>query len=413
MSTVSPSASVCVLAVGTELTTGQITNRNAAWISVRAEALGAHVVLHETVPDDRVLIRAALDRCADQGSQIFVTGGLGPTTDDFTREVVAEWLGKRLDFDAPSWERIRTRLGDLGIPVAESNRQQCYFPEGAQIIQNPEGTASAFFCTLKRGDRDVGVWVLPGPPREVEAVWKARCEALLRERLPAVERKRLLTWQCIGKSEAELGEITERAMQGSGLQTGYRAHRPFVEVKIWVPEAKLSESEAALSALDAALAPWTVTRQGEDLAARLLDRLRRADEIEIIDAATGGLLAARLGPALAAAAATGSGAPGGQGALGAEPGAGLRLLTEWAPLVAPAEWVEHVLADADEGVLTLALGGFSESGGWAIGLREGSSLRSETLQSPWRGAKLLDRSRAMATELALLRWAGWLDESTH
>src|SRR4051794_23818144 len=99
-----------ILAIGTELTTGQITNRNAAWISEQLVNLGAEVVLHEVVADEHQHIREALERCGKVSQLVFVTGGLGPTSDDFTRNVVAEWLGQPLEFDDPSWKRIVSRL---------------------------------------------------------------------------------------------------------------------------------------------------------------------------------------------------------------------------------------------------------------------------------------------------------------
>src|SRR2546423_11411812 len=120
-----------VLAIGTELTTGQITNRNAPWISERLVQLGVEVVLHETVADDRSAIEAALNRCSQVSRLIFVTGGLGPTTDDFTRECIAQWAGRKLHFYEESWKKIVTRLSRLGIPVAEANRQQCFLPHGS------------------------------------------------------------------------------------------------------------------------------------------------------------------------------------------------------------------------------------------------------------------------------------------
>src|SRR5262245_60987652 len=127
-----------ILTIGTELTTGQITNRNAAWISERLTAFGLEVALHETVPDERVLMLDALRRCSAQATYVFVTGGLGPTQDDFTRDIIAEWAGRKLEFHPPSWKRILDRLGQFGIPVAESNRRQCFFPTGAEIIENAE-----------------------------------------------------------------------------------------------------------------------------------------------------------------------------------------------------------------------------------------------------------------------------------
>jgi molybdenum cofactor synthesis domain-containing protein len=385
----------CILAIGTELTTGQITNRNAAWLSERLTDLGVEVVLHETVADDRATIRGALDRCRGLGTLIFVTGGLGPTTDDFTRDVVAQWLAKPLQFHEPSWAKINARLTQFGVPVAQSNRQQCFYPEGAEVIVNSQGTADAF--TAVRGEAQV--WVLPGPPNEVAAVWKNGIEDAVRKRVPSLKPTRLLTWQCIGKSEAELGEITERALAGSGLATGYRAHRPYVEVKVWVTEEEKREKAAYLEALDRAIAPWVATRQGEDLAALLLRELERSLEVEIVDAATGGILADRLGallrePARAAQAAT------------------MTLATEWVAPASPREWVEGVLSEADPETITLAIAGFTAAGDWALGLREGESKRVEEGMSPWRKAELHDRSRRYATELALKRWREWLRELT-
>src|SRR6478735_2622376 len=84
--------SASILAIGTELTTGQISNTNASWLSARLVDLGYDVVLHETVADDRRMITDALNRCSALSRFLFVMGGLGPTTDDFTRDVIAQWV---------------------------------------------------------------------------------------------------------------------------------------------------------------------------------------------------------------------------------------------------------------------------------------------------------------------------------
>jgi molybdenum cofactor synthesis domain-containing protein len=408
-----------ILAIGTELTTGQITNRNAAWISSQLADLGVETVLHETVADDRAMIRWALERCRELSSLIFVTGGLGPTTDDFTREVIAEWLGKPLQFHEPSWTRIQARLTRFGIRVAESNRQQCYYPEGARVIANAEGTADAFMCgapgagadenARRVSKRDGVTFVLPGPPREVEAVWRSEIEALVRARVPGLKPRKLLTWQCIGKSEAELGEITEAALAGSGLLIGYRAHRPYVEVKVWVPgDASVEDMrsyDAAIARLDRELAPWIATRQGADLAARLLAQLRRADAVEIADSLSGGILAERLGallrePALAAQADS------------------VIVTTEWTSPRSPREWVEHFLdeaaAEGADDMLQLAIAGFTDAGEWAFGLAGENGLRHiEALTTPYRARELADRARRHAVEVALKRWSEWLEGAQH
>ncbi|MGZ3688062.1 MAG: competence/damage-inducible protein A [Bdellovibrionota bacterium] len=391
----STSARASILAIGTELTTGQIINRNAPWISERLVNLGIEVTLHETVADDRLGILEALDRCAQAASLVFVTGGLGPTTDDFTREIIAKWLGRKLAFDEDSWSRIQQRLGRMGIPVAESNRQQCYFPEGSEILINEAGTANGF--SAMRGE--TRLWVLPGPPQEVETVWKGGIEHQLRKHLPGLKPSKLFTWQCIGKSEAELGEITEKAMHGSGLQIGYRAHRPFVEVKVWCPADQTKQFAAYFEALEHAISPWVVTRQGEDLCALFLHQARRSEEIEIFDAASGGILTERLGALLRRKEYT-------------DMASAITVANEWVAPVSPLEWVQGTLNNADEDTLTFAIAGFTQGGEWALGLRDGQATRAEARESVYKKPELMDRNQRMVVELAFQTWRDWLKDLT-
>jgi nicotinamide-nucleotide amidase len=386
-----------VLAIGTELTTGQITNRNASWISEKLVSLGMEVVLHETVADDRPMIREALDHCAKVSQFTFVTGGLGPTTDDFTREVIADWLGKKLEFNEESWQKIVARLSGLGIPVAESNRQQCYFPAGAQILANPEGTAAGFSASIPDGKK---IWIFPGPPREIAAIWEQGIDSDLKKLLPTVEPLRLLSWKCLGKSEAELGEITEKALAGSHLQTGYRAHRPFVEIKVWCPEKDLQAKEPWLEKLKLAIAPWVMTSQGEDLAVGLLMRLQRSENIEIIDSGSGGALTARLGAILREKNYQ-------------EQAETISIATQWARPTDPQDWLEKAIEQADEEATTLIIAGFTDDGRCAIGLREDKRIYREFVQLPYTKIELIDRMRHYAVELAMKKWSEWLDTATN
>jgi len=385
--------SASVIAVGTELTTGQITNRNAAWISEKLGQIGVEVKIHETIPDDRALIEDALNRCAALTHLIFVTGGLGPTSDDFTRKVIAKWTQAEMEFHPPSWEHIISRLSKVGIPIAESNRQQCYFPKSARVIANPVGTANAFAVSA-RGSQ---LWVLPGPPREVEAVWE-EIGIQVRALVPAAKPLKLFTWQCIGKSEAELGEITERALKGSNLAIGYRAHRPYVEIKVWVEESKLTEAEPYLAKIEKQIAPWVATKQGEDLANLLSREFARFEEIEIIDACSGGVLTERLGPCLRADSAT---------------GARVNLVTEWENLEDPENWMRAALSNADEEVLTLLLGGFDDQGVYFIGMRTRHQSEMISLKTPFTSAEHKDRAYRMSAELALKQWMDWLKKSVN
>ncbi len=243
-----------ILTVGTELTSGQILDRNSRTLAERLTGLGLEVVLHACVPDDRARILHALEAASVQADTLFVTGGLGPTSDDFTREVVAQFLASPLEYFSPAWEAIETRLTRLGVPVAESNRQQCYFPRHAEVLPNDAGTAAGFSAAF--ADDRKRLWVLPGPPAEIDAIWtRSRLDDSIRAHARILTRRTLKTWQLIGKSEAAVGEIVERALAGSGLLTGYRAHRPFIEVKVWCEEARLTQAAPWFAKLDAAARP--------------------------------------------------------------------------------------------------------------------------------------------------------------
>ncbi len=287
-----------ILAIGTELTQGQITNRNATWISERLTDFGIEVAMHLTVPDDHDRICAALNLLTSASELVIVTGGLGPTTDDFTRNVIADWSGAPLEFLPAAWEKIVRRLSERGIEVAPSNRIQCFFPQGATVLENLEGTADGFrFRTTKPGQAGTEVIVLPGPPREGQHLWDRFVGAHLAEIFPASAKSDLETWHCVGKSESSLGEIVEAAVSGFGVKTGYRASAPYVEVKIWIPNDLPTDRRLALLIkLESALTPYSVARNGEDLAARFAEALNthtRGLLTHLYDLGTAGRLAER------------------------------------------------------------------------------------------------------------------------
>jgi nicotinamide-nucleotide amidase len=290
------------LAIGTELTSGQITNRNAAWISSKLESVGIEVSWHLCVPDDRSLMRESMELAGSKAGLVFITGGLGPTTDDFTRDVVTEWWGERLEWHEPSWGKAVERLARRGIRAPESSRQQCWYPRGAVVLSNREGTADGFLLSRP----GLSVFVLPGPPREIEAIWNDHIAAWLDSKYPDMKPIEPLRWGVLGRSEAQLGDLVEEAVRGSGLTTGYRATPPYVEVKVWIPRGLTRETPAvaaALSRLEAAIGPWTVTRGDEDLVEAFVARLERAQgcvsgaarpKVEIFDACTPGFLSERI-----------------------------------------------------------------------------------------------------------------------
>lgn len=283
-----------VLAIGTELTNGQIINRNASWISQKLLKMGLSTHAHLTIPDDRKQIAQELRHLAGQVNLLFVTGGLGPTSDDFTRDCIAEWSGKKLLWNEPAWAWITERLKERNVVVREFQKQQCYFPEGSQVLHNALGTAHGFHLSLP----DIEVFVLPGPPREIESVWNKSIEPWLQLKFKDVDRSLVKSWDCFGVGESEVAHRAEAALKECPFEKGYRTHLPYVEFKLFYKKSQTAQAEVYFSKVEQALAPWVVARDGEDSAQDLLMSFKNLEEIHIRDEVSQGYLWQRLTPGL-------------------------------------------------------------------------------------------------------------------
>lgn len=288
------SSNAVLLAIGTEITSGEISNSNGAWLSERLEDLGFEVRTHVVVPDDRALILESLNWLSRDTALLVVTGGLGPTSDDFTREVLAEWQGSSLEFNEEVWQDMNRIYQERGLNIRPSHRQQCHFPADSEILHNPVGTAHGF--SFRRGRMLVAV--LPGPPREIEGMWEAGVRNLVLQFAPE-KANDLRTWTCFGVTESEAAEVTEQVIHGSGLKVGYRASLPFVKVKLWVPRGS-SDALDVVTKMEEALAPWIVARDREDTLTPLLQAWREQPFVHVVDGVTQGRLASRLAGAYAA-----------------------------------------------------------------------------------------------------------------
>lgn len=285
---------VSVLGIGTELTSGQILNRNASWISGRLASQGVQTSGHWTVPDDRALIQRLLDLAAEVSDVIFITGGLGPTTDDFTREEIAKWTGLELEWHEPTWTHIRERLESRGLQVRDSQKQQCYYPRGAVVLTNSQGTAHGFRVSARSPEKTLVV--LPGPPREIEAIWRDHLEAWLPTQFPELDPWITRSWDTIGIPESTVAELTEEALRGSNFEKGYRVHLPYVEVKLSYPKSRAHEAERWVQKVTEALAPITALRDGEDAVQLLAQALKPFVGARVEDMVSGSYLFNRLVP---------------------------------------------------------------------------------------------------------------------
>jgi nicotinamide-nucleotide amidase len=156
-----------ILSIGSELTSGQSLDTNAQWLSQRLAEIGIPVGWHSTVADDLQDNIAAFRLAGQRARLVLVTGGLGPTLDDLTREVLARVAGVDLVFHEPSWEHIREMFARRKRPMPDRNRVQAMLPAGAQAILNPNGTAPGMWMPIGNAQ----FVCMPGVPTEMFAMF--------------------------------------------------------------------------------------------------------------------------------------------------------------------------------------------------------------------------------------------------
>ncbi len=157
-----------ILAVGTELLMGQIANTNAQYISGRLPDVGVSVYYHSVVGDNPNRLKEALSLALKRSDVVIMTGGLGPTQDDLTKETVAEAFGRKLVLNEESLERLKRHFARTNRVMTENNLKQANMPEGAIVLQNNNGTAPG--CILEEGNK--AVIMMPGPPREMKPMFE-------------------------------------------------------------------------------------------------------------------------------------------------------------------------------------------------------------------------------------------------
>jgi nicotinamide-nucleotide amidase len=279
-----------VLSIGTELTRGELVNSNAAWLGAELTAIGFEVVEHLVIDDDRARIASALAGLKERTRVVVATGGLGPTTDDLTTEAVASALGVPLLRDDASLEHIRRRFERAGRTMTASNAKQADFPEGADILPNPIGTAPGFGVRLG----DCVAYFLPGVPHEMRKMFDEQVAPRIRDLAPNnLFQLRLRTF---GLPESVVGERlagVEEAFAGTTI--GYRAHFPEIEVKVLARGASLAAArevcERATLEVRSRLGVH-VFGEGDDTFGGVVGRALRARAwtLAIAESCTGGLV---------------------------------------------------------------------------------------------------------------------------
>ncbi|CAN5214940.1 competence/damage-inducible protein A [soil metagenome] len=281
---------VIVINTGTELLLGNTLNTHLAFLAREVFPLGLRIAQQLTVPDG-VAIRDALTRAMAEAEIVFVTGGLGPTTDDLTREIAAELLGLALQQDAAVTTAITDRCTLRGFPVTERILRQAQVPEGALVLPNANGTAPGLYIAATADHPHL--FLLPGPPRELHPMFRGSVWPILGTLLNgrAAPACRTLTLACVGESLVE-AKVGSQILALEGVELGYCAHAGEVDVRVLGPASIVAEAERLIRE---AFPHAVFTDNGEKLEAVVVRALiERSETIATAESCTGGYIAHRL-----------------------------------------------------------------------------------------------------------------------
>lgn len=170
-----------IIAIGSEMLTPTRVDTNSLWLTDQLNKLGVEVVSKTIVGDDKERLTATLSASISRSDIILITGGLGPTEDDLTRECVAAATGRGMSFRPELLDAIAARFASMKRSMAENNRRQAYLIDGAEALENPNGTAPGQFLPLA-GPKAIAL--LPGPPREMKPMYSNHIEPKLKAILP-------------------------------------------------------------------------------------------------------------------------------------------------------------------------------------------------------------------------------------
>jgi nicotinamide-nucleotide amidase len=284
-----------IIAVGSELLTPQHTDTNSLYLTEKLNRLGILVrfktIVGDAWEDLATVLRAGLGR----SSLLLLTGGLGPTEDDLTRNVVAEVLGRPLQEVPEIRRRIEERFQRLGRSMPENNLRQAQVPVGADWLENRNGTAPGIWIEHNR----ILVVLLPGPPRELEPMFDSVCMPRLARVAPG-ERIRTRIYKVVGLPESEVDQrIAPIYGEYRNPTTTILASLGSIEVHLRARAASEDEAEGLLSELgdkiELALGDHVYSTRGESLEEIVgMYLVMRQKTVAVAESCTGGLLAERL-----------------------------------------------------------------------------------------------------------------------
>jgi nicotinamide-nucleotide amidase len=278
-----------VLNTGTELLFGSVLNTHLSFLAQQLFPLGLRVQRQATLPDGSVIRDAVLESAA-RCQIILITGGLGPTTDDITRETVAELTNRPLYYDNSIFQKIRARFQRRGLQLSERVSRQAYVPEGAVVLANDFGTAPGLY--IPAGNGMPHLFLLPGPPRELVPMFTTYAVPILRGLVPLNDlHARIFRTTGLGESYVEK-MVGEKLLAIPGLELGYCARMGEVDLRVVGSRIAVNAAEKIIRA---ALQQYIISEELKELEEVVIELLREKNATLVVaESCTGGLLADRL-----------------------------------------------------------------------------------------------------------------------
>jgi nicotinamide-nucleotide amidase len=285
-----------IITIGDEILIGQTVDTNSAWIAEQLQLLGFRLNRITSISDTRDAIRAAIDETFARVGLVIMTGGLGPTQDDITKETLAEYFGTTLERNHEIQEAIEKYFASKGLEILETNRQQADLPKDAEILRNTRGTAMGMWF-----EKDGKVLIsLPGVPYEMQGIMREHALPRLKERFstPTIIHKTILT-QGIGESFlAEKISDWERSLRNDGISLAYLPSPGLVRLRLTAhaPNGGKTEAEELMERYIKELerrVPEYIFGRDKDTVAKSVQDLFQARGLTLAaaESCTGGLIA--------------------------------------------------------------------------------------------------------------------------
>ncbi|MDP9290727.1 MAG: competence/damage-inducible protein A [Verrucomicrobiota bacterium] len=278
-----------VINTGTEILLGSITNTHLKFFAEELFPLGLRIQRQVTVPDGDA-IRDALVEAFARAEIVLVTGGLGPTTDDITREITAELLGLELVLDENVKTAIEQRFARRGATLTDRVLRQAQVPRGATALPNENGTAPGLYLKTERSPH---LFLLPGPPRELKPMFFESVAPILKTIVPPDPATQARIYRIVGMGESNVEALVgEQLLAVDGLELGYCARPGEVDVRCIGSADVLARAEEIITSH---LSANIVARGEGSLESAVVEKLIAAGKtIAVAESCTGGFLANRL-----------------------------------------------------------------------------------------------------------------------